>query len=112
VLSEHLKTNWAWRNFDHVNDRLHRLLWIAQEADRRDLSGLLEDSARALFEREVQWERFAQRQRSRVWLTSLAGNGAETVARALRSVPGATKWYLDGGWRPLGAHTSLRSLLG
>jgi serine/threonine-protein kinase len=110
-LLHHVSKNWGRREFDAMNTPLQRLQWIAEEAASRANSGLLEDAARALFAAEVMCERYAQRDRSRVWLRSLDGETAETVARALATVEGVGRWYLAQGWRATGIHPALRAAL-
>ena len=100
--------DWGTRDFNASNGPLEFLGDIARVAATTGQAGLLEDAAGALFEAEARWQRFAQRKRTRGWLESLETRAAETVARALRRVPEAARWYMEEGWEPRRASAPIR----
>lgn len=107
----HVTHEWGRRSFNDANPVLRWILQVAQAAEGRNVQGLLEDSARALFEGEAHWERYDQRRLTREWLVRLRGTSAQTVARALRAAPSASSWYLQEGWTPTSADSAIRGAL-
>ena len=94
LMDHHLDhVEWGRRDFDHYNVPLR---WIQRVAEAAAVAGeleLLEDACEALFRQEPRLDRWRQKERSRNWIASLAGEPAARVAVVLREHPEAARFY-------------------
>lgn len=84
---------WSGRDFNHANNCLLTIFQITKYAAESQQLEVLQDASTALFKAETHWHRYDQRNRTRAWLSGLAGEAAGTVSRVLARFPDAAEWY-------------------
>jgi hypothetical protein len=88
------------------------MLHIAKDAGSRGDLDILEDVAAPYLLADARTVQYDQRRTTQGWLDGLRGGQAQTVSRALRSVPDAVDWLTQEGWQPSrGADRYIRAAL-